>query len=523
MPEHEVVVVGAGQNGLSLAAYLAKAGVDVGVVEARDFIGGGSQTEENTIPGFKQETNSVAHLFVQANPMIINDELGLRSKYGLEYIYPDVPYANIYPDGTYFCVYADVDKTCQSIATISPRDADVYRNFYNFARGVLAFMAPGFFSPAPGFGQTLAMLDSTPEGQDIMRALLMSAYDLVNEWFYDERIKVGMLKLGNEGMMAPEVKGTGAWPILVCPFIHEYGVATPRGGGIELPNALARCIKANGGQIYLESKATKITTAGGRANGVLLASGEQIKAKRAVVSGLHVKRLVDGVVDGLPEDLVRKIKRTNPSSHSTLTSNYALNESPKYKVGGDADRAFLVEMLPLMDGFRQHYDDCRLGLLPRQPVPYIACHSLYDDTKAPKGKHCIQFYDPAPYSLRDGGPQKWDEVKEQQEEVKLAWLRQLSTNMGPENILGRAIMSPLDLERYSPAYVDGDIMTLGSDLYQFLANRPIPALGGYRTPIDGLYLCGPTMHPGGGITGGGRAPAQVILEDFGIDFDKVIG
>ena len=95
--------------------------------------------------------------------------------------------------------------------------------------------------------------------------------------------------------------------------------------------------------------------------------------------------------------------------------------------------------------------------------------------------------------------------------------------MGDENILARTIISPLDLERWSPTYIGGDVMGLGSDLYQFLSNRPIPPLGQYRTPIEGLYICGPTAHPGGGITGGGRAPVQVVMEDLGIDFNKVIG
>ncbi|HMN14495.1 MAG TPA: NAD(P)-binding protein, partial [Bellilinea sp.] len=142
MVEHEVLVIGAGHNELAVAAYLAKAGVDVGVLERRDFVGGGTQTREVSLPGFKQETDSVVHIMIQSNPMLLNDELGLKSKYGLEYIYPDVQYGNVFPDGSSFCIYPEVEKTCESIGKISPRDADNYMRFFEYSRTVLDFITP---------------------------------------------------------------------------------------------------------------------------------------------------------------------------------------------------------------------------------------------------------------------------------------------------------------------------------------------------------------------------------------------
>jgi phytoene dehydrogenase-like protein len=522
MTEHEVVVIGAGHNGLTLAGYLAKAGVDVGVVESRAFIGGGAQTRENTVPGFKQETDAVLHLFVQANPMIRNDELDLLSRYGLEYIKPAVTFANVFPDDAWISCYHDVDKTCESIERISPRDAAVYRDFVDMALSILNTMTPGFFSPPPGLGQTMAMLETSSEGQEIERALLMSASDIIDEWFTDEHVKIALLKMANEGLMFPEAKGTGLNAILCCSMLHQFHGGTPRGGGIELPNSLRRSIEDRGGKVYTDAEVVKITRSpSGQADGVILASGDRIGAKRAVVSSLHVRFLAQGLVDGFPEDLSKKLLRANDSSHSTFTSNYALREAPHYRSPG-AEDALMVELLPMMEGFRQHYEDCRLGIPPRQPVPYIACHTLFDDSKAPAGQHAIQLFDPAPYNLAEGGPQRWDEIREEHEDRKLAWVRELTTNMGDENILGRDIMSPLDLERYCTTYWRGDIVGLGSDLYQFLGARPIPALGRYRTPIDGLYIAGPTTHPGGGVIGGGRAAVQVVMEDLGIDFESVV-
>jgi phytoene dehydrogenase-like protein len=507
---------------LSVAAYLAKAGVDVGVAEARSFIGGGSQTRENTLPGFKQETDAVIHHLVLANPMITNDELGLLSKYGLEYIFPKVAWAAAFLDGSSFCLYHDLDRSCESIAAISPRDADAYHAFYQMSRPVLDLLISGMFAPSPKFGQTIAMLDSNPGGQEVVRALLQSAWDIVNEHFFDDRVKTALMKMADEAMQFPEQKGTGSYQFIVLPFTHHTPSGTPRGGGIALANSLAACIRDHGGEVYTDAPVTRVTTNAGRATGVLLASGDHLGASRAVVSGTHIKKLVKDMVDGFPEELIAKVMRTNPSNHSTLVSNYALNEAPDYIAGGDVNEALMVEMMPSLEDFRGHFDDCRYGRLPRVPVPYSACHSKFDDTKAPAGKHTIQLYDPSPYELAEGGPARWDDVKEAQEDVKLAHMQRFTTNMGDGNILDRAITSPLDLERYCPNYIAGDIMGIGSDLYQYMGNRPIPALGDYRTPIEGLYLCGSTSHPGGGVACAGRAVVQTVMEDLGIDFEKVI-
>lgn len=526
MIQHEILVIGAGHNELTVAAYLARAGLDVGVLERRGFVGGGAQTQETTLPGFKHETDSVSHEMVQSNPLLLNDELGLISRYGLEYLYPEVMNSTQFPDGSHWERYRDVDRTCESIAaTLSEREAENYRRFHDYAAEITRFLQGSLFSPPPKLGQMFGVMDSNPTGQTIMRAMLMSAWDIVNEWFEDDRMKVSMMKFANEPMMAPEVKGTGFNLFIMTPMTHVFGMGTPKGGGAQLPLALQASLEGDGGAVYLNSEVDRIAVSGGAATGVRLTTGEEALATRAVISGLHPKitfnRFLDGV-DLIPEEMREKIRKLTPSSSSTITTNYALNEAPKYKCGGDADRAFVVELLPMMDGFRQHYDDCRYGIPPRQPVPYIACHDVVDPTKSPAGKANIQLYDPAPYRLADGGPEKWDEIKDEVEDHKLEWVRQFTTNMGPENILARHIKSPLDVERWNPNYVEGDIMSTGSDLYQYMGNRPIPELGNYHTPIENLFLCGPSSHPGGGVCAGGRAAAQVILEEFGIDFEKVV-
>jgi len=156
-------------------------------------------------------------------------------------------------------------------------------------------------------------------------------------------------------------------------------------------------------------------------------------------------------------------------------------------------------------------------------MPLLACPTLADPTRAPAGKHTLYLYHYAPYNLKDGGPAMWDEIKQKVADAVLETAREYTTNMGSENILGRWIASPLDLERTNPAWVAGDLVHVGVALSQYLSNRPMPGWGQYRTPIKNLYMCGASTHPGGSAAGGGRAAVQLLMEEMGIDFKQVIG
>jgi phytoene dehydrogenase-like protein len=147
MAGHDVIVVGGGHNGLTAAAYLAKAGLDVLVLEAKDYVGGGVITKEATLPGFHHDLHAIAHIFIQGNPLIRNDELGLKSRYGLKYIFPDPSMAVVFPDGDYIAFYRDVHKTAETIARISPHDAENYVRFYQFLNPLLDLLMAGFFAP----------------------------------------------------------------------------------------------------------------------------------------------------------------------------------------------------------------------------------------------------------------------------------------------------------------------------------------------------------------------------------------
>ena len=524
MAQHDVIVIGAGHNGLTVAAYLAKAGLDVCVLEMNSYLGGATSTEEITLPGFKHELGGIDHALIQANPLILHDELGLKSKYGLKYINPSLSVVNIFPDDTSMGLYPDLDKTCESIAQYSQKDADAYRRFFEMSRPMVDMLVGSMFNAPPPFGALMAQLDQSPIGQELIRSLMMSAYDVINQWFEHPKTKLKLLKYMSEPLVGPEERGTAIYLFVLIPMNHTYPLGLAEGGSGMLAKALARCVEAHGGTVKVNSKVTTIKTTGGRASSVVLASGEEIKAKKAIVANVDARVTMLQLLEGnLDAELKKKIERIQDPTFTGVLQAIALNNAPEYKAGKKVGEAFIVEPLPWLEDLRRMFDDLRYGELPSKALaPFVVCPTVHDPTRAPAGKHTLYLWNYAPYWLKDGGPSKWDDIKEKFADTVLDWLRKYSTNMGPENILDRKIFSPLDFARMNPNLVNGAVLGPGAFMYQFFSYRPIPELGQYRTPVEGLYLSGHATHPGGAIAGGGRATVQVIMADMGIDFNDVI-
>jgi phytoene dehydrogenase-like protein len=518
--KHDVVIAGGGHNGLIVAAYLAKAGLDVCVVERQDVVGGGAVTRELTLPGFKHDVGSIMHGFIQANPLIHRDELGLKSKYGLKYIFPSPQIAILFPDDRAIFIDRDVGKTCESIAQFSARDAEMYPKFLGACRQMSKMATVATFSDPIPFGKMVSFLDASEDGQDYLRTILSSCMDIVDEWFESDEMKLAITRYASELMIGPHEQGTGNG-IFGYALFHAWGWGLPEGGSGALSEALAAFIRDNGGTIKVSSTVKAINVEGGEARGVILDSGEEIEAKKAVVSNLNVKQLFLDMVkaEELPPGFSERVRRIKHAAYSAMNQAIALKEPLKYKAGGDLDKAWSVHFTP-WDSLRI-FDEYTYGL-PSTEMPAAAVPTLVDPTRAPEGKHTLYLYHYEPYSLKDGGAARWDEIKEEVADGILETVRKHVTNLGPENILGREILSPLDMERYNPSFINGDVSHIGAYVSQLFANRPLPGWGHYKTPIEKLYMCGASTHAGGGILGAGRAAVQVIMEDFGLDFKKVL-
>lgn len=516
MADHDVIVVGGGHNGLTAAAYLAKAGLDVLLLEARDDLGGGAVTREVTLPGFHHDLHAIAHIFIQGNPMIRNDELGLLSRHGLEYVYPDPSIAVTFPDGDHIAFHRDLHKTAETIARVSPRDAQNYLRFHEFADQLLDVLMAGLFSPPPPLGQFFAQLDQSEIGQEMLRMLMMSYFDVVDEWFEHPKIKAALARWVSEILCAPEEGGTGAFLLMMVPVIHRYGLGYAVGGSQSLTTALTRALAEQGGTVRTGEPVEQFLFTDDRVTGVRLRSGAVLTASHAVVADLNIKQIPAMVGHRFGDAWESKVRRAKQAGFGLLVGHLALSEAPVFTAGEVVGSAGFQEVAVPLPELRRTFDVLKYGE-PISNIPSIAVASAWDPTRAPEGRHTLYLLSYAPTELAEGS---WDDRKEELFDDVFATFAAMTTNMGPDKVLARHVESPVDAQRLNASWPGGDPGHLGQQLFQFMGYRPIPDMG-YRLPADAFYLVGPSTHPGSGVTGGARAGAQAILADLDIDSDGV--
>jgi phytoene dehydrogenase-like protein len=520
---YDVIAIGSGHNGLVAAAYMAVAGKKVLVLERNSWFGGGVVTRELTVPGFLHDQHSMAHIFIQANPLIQNDELGLLSKYGLRYIYPETPMISVFPDGETLRLYCNREKNYQEIARFSKKDAESYLRFAELGASFLPALTATLYSPPAPVGAMYAMMDQSREGRELMAIMLKSAYDIVMEWFESDRVRLHFMRVVSENLIGPEEKGTGVGLFMFASFLEKYGIGVPVGGSGSLTRALVSCIEAHGGTVTANTTVEKVLVKGGRAVGVKTADGRTYNAKDGVIGAIH-PHLLSRFVDGLDPKVVQSAEKVQLTSNCVLTIHAALNEPLKFKAGDHVGKAMMIELLPpSLDHLRQHFDDLRYGRIPQQPLIGLGTPSNIDPSRVPPGKATMHAWDYCPYELPDGGAARWDTYKTTFVERMLRHMSLYIDNLTPENIIAYHSDSPLDMERTSPSFQRGDIHGVAPYLHQFGAHRPTPDLGQNTVPgVDRLYLVGPFQHPGGGVFGAGRATAMRMCDDLKMDFEKIV-
>ncbi|MGH8313859.1 MAG: phytoene desaturase family protein [Steroidobacterales bacterium] len=517
--ENEIVVVGSGHNGLVAAAYLAAAGRRVLVLERNAWFGGGVVTRELTLPGFRHDQHSMAHIFIHANPLLAADELGLKAQYGLQYVFPDPPMMSVFEDGTTLAIYRDRERTCAEIAKFSKKDADAYRRLAAQAAAWLPMVAASLYAaPAPQ-GASFAMLDQSPEGREFWKVVQMSTHDVLCEYFEHDKVRMHFARIAGENLVSPDEKATGLGVFVFVGFMEAYGIGVPIGGSGRLTDALIACIRNFGGEVLANVDVARVRTANGRATAVVTTDGSEYTARDAVIGAIHPHHLGQ-MVEGIDPAIAKAAAATQISPVACITVHGALKSALRFKAGEQV-RAVMIELLPTgYDTLRRSFDDLRYGGFSQHPLIGLGSLTMFDASRVPEGRATMHVWDYVPFDRADG--ESWDETKRDYAERMLKHMGRFIENVGPDNILQFHCDSPLDMQRTSSSFQRGDLHGIATSSYQSGAHRPTPELGQFTVPgIERLYLVGPFQHPGGGVFGAGRATAVKLAEDLKIDLSKV--
>lgn len=533
----DAIIIGGGHNGLITAAYLAKAGKSVCVVERRHVLGGCATTEE-LWPGYKVST--AAYVISLLLPEITRD---LRLKqYGFN-VLPRSP-SSFTPllDGRSLTMGPDEALTHREISKFSQRDAAAYPKYNQLLERVAAVLEPVLSKPAPdplplgsewrkiGVGKRIddagklwdlykAISDLGPLIPEAIELMTGAARPILERWFEAEVLRATLATDAIIGAFS-SISSPGTAYVLLHHVMGTAGGQRGIWGYVEggmggLANALESACSDLRVDIRREAEVSRILTSRGKVEGIRLADGTELVAP-LVASSVDCRLTFQKFLSAgdLPEAFLRAVERIDYSSASAKI-NLALAEPPQFScapaTGIAPHHHGTMHISPTLNYLERAYDDAKYGRPSEEPVLEMTLPTSVDRSLAPAGHHIMSmFVQFAPYNLADGS---WDEVKESFADRCIEVLARYAPNV-PDNIIHRQVLSPLDLER-TFGLTGGNIMQGSMDLSQLYCLRPVAGWADHRTPIKGLYLCGAASHPGGGVMGAcGKNAAEVILRDY---------
>ena len=524
---YDAVVVGAGHNGLTAAAYLARAGLKTLVLERREIVGGCCVTEE-IAPGCRASTTS--YIASMLRPEVIR-ELRL-AEFGLRMVPCDPAVQVPFPDGHVVPWWSDRDRAAAEFRKISENDAAQFVRVDNQLKKLARYLQPFFMEPPPeintgtlrGWGDLLRVAKrfrhiSNAEVAQLVAFLTGSLGEFLDKKYESEKMKTMFLAnnvYGKHG--GPYQPGTAIGLLfhLLSGGDHDlqgfYGHVM--GGMGAITAALAASGRKLGLQIRTSAPVARIDVRNGKTRGVTLEDGTEIHAA-LVLSNADPKRTFLGLTDAkeLPAEFVeaiRGIKMAGPCAKVNLV----LSEEPRFtgtSAGASPQERSLYTLVPSLEFAERCYDIAKFGQLPEELWVDCVVASNVDASLAPPGKHIMTcFVQYVPYKLREGN---WDEKRELLGDRVIRKIAEYAPNV-PAAVVARQILTPLDLER-TYGLTEGNIFHGDLNLEQLFFMRPVPGWSQYRTPLDGLYLCGAGAHPGGGVTGApGRNAALQALRDW---------
>lgn len=513
----DTIVVGGGHNGLTCAAYLAREGKRVTVLESASTVGGYCTTEATVpeAPGFLMNTGGIDHLLVNMPPSVV-DELQL-SRHGLRYVPVDPIASYLGPDGATLPLWCDLDRAVAEVARFSRKDAEQYRKFVTVLADTVHVLLP-YLAGHPKQVRPGAALDVLKRGARrrkslgaAVRIMMMSTTAVLEEWFEREEVRSALGAYASFTLTPVETPGVG---LTLVPIMHRWGLRRPVGGSGAFTQALAADVRAHGGEIRTDAPVREVLVRDGRANGVLLESGETLLAND-VVGALDPTTLLTRLIDPdlLPDRTRGELRGLQVGEHNLacFKADVALRGRPRFPNHGNGDRTVVAQAMPAtLSDVKAATRRAMQGEFAEGPIPLtVWTPSIFDRTLVPPGSEGESLYIyPIATPRQLSGGRDWKDEKQGYLQRCLDTL-ELYAPGTKDLVIGANIRSPEDFGSYNGHIYHVDMLP-----WQFGPWRPTPSLAGYRTPIGGLWHTAAGAHPIGGISGWpGRAAARTILKD----------
>jgi phytoene dehydrogenase-like protein len=508
----DAVIIGAGHNGLATAIHLAKRGWSVGVFEAKDEAGGAVKTRELTVPGFRHDVAAMNLSMFAGSPFLreYGEALG---RHGLAFAAAENCFASVFPDKSWFGISKALDKTMARLTAINPKDADSFNRLLEKFGGDAPHIFGLLGNVMPSYAAFKVVWSAwrqkgTAWTYEMLRFLLSSPRTWLDQNFENPKIKATLAAWGMHLDFAPDISGGALFPYLEMMTNQAFGMVIGKGGADTMIKAMCSYLKELGGEIHLNAPVQEIIRSAGTADGIVLAGGEPIMARKAVVANVTPAVLFGALLpDGTGQPIAdAKFKAFRPGP-GTMMVHLALKAPLKWKAGAELSNFAYVHVAPSLDYMTRAYTEAMDDLLPEAPVLVVGQPTAIDSGRAPMGKHIawVQVRVLPKHVKGDAAGEikgtDWEKIKEAYADRVLDIIESYAPGT-KRNILGRAVFSPDDLEAENVCLIGGDNLSGSHHLDQNFLFRPVAGYSRYKMPLNRLYMCGAATWPGAG-TGAG--------------------